>query len=85
MSRMWPRFLGTPAIAVPALEALHETTAVVAVVCQPAGRRGAASRLAHPAVKVAPARLGLPVINPSRSGRGSSPSGCGGSPLTWPS
>lgn len=57
-------FFGTPAIAVPALRALHETTTVAAVVCQPDRPSGRGLSLTPPAVKVAAAGLGLPVLQP---------------------
>ncbi len=57
-------FFGTPAIAVPALRALHESTAVEAVVCQPDRPSGRGLALTPPAVKVAAAGLGLPVRQP---------------------
>jgi len=61
-------FLGTPEFAVPTLEALagapaHQVTAVVCQPDRPAGRGGA---LRAPAVKLAAARLGIPVYQPQR-------------------
>jgi methionyl-tRNA formyltransferase len=59
-------FFGTPEIAVPALEALAETTNLLAVVCQPdrpAGRK----LLPRPcAVKLFAERVGIPVHQPER-------------------
>ena len=66
MSRIRSVFFGTPAIAVPALEALHETTDLVAVVCQPDRPAGRGLQLAEPAVKLAAARLGKPVHQPTK-------------------
>jgi len=57
-------FFGTPAIAVPALRALHETTALVAVVCQPDRPAGRGLELSQPAVKVSALALGVPVHQP---------------------
>jgi methionyl-tRNA formyltransferase len=63
-------FLGTPAFAVPSLEALDRSRDraaldLVAVVTQPdrAGNRG---RLTVPAVKARALALGLPVLQPAR-------------------
>lgn len=65
-SRIRTVFFGTPAIAVPALEALHETTQLLAVVCQPDRPAGRGLALSEPAVKVAAVRLGLPVYQPQK-------------------
>jgi methionyl-tRNA formyltransferase len=59
-------FFGSPEIAVPFLEALAGATDVVAVVSQPDRPAGRGQKLAEPAVKVAAARLGLPVMQPER-------------------
>ena len=59
-------FFGTPAIAVPALRALHENTSVAAVVCQPDRPSGRGMALTPPAVKLAAEELGLPVHQPTR-------------------
>lgn len=59
-------FFGTPAIAVPALEALHEVAEVVGVVCQPDRPAGRGMALRPPPVKTAAARLGLPVHQPKK-------------------
>ncbi len=59
-------FFGTPEIAVPALEALHEIADVVGVVCQPDRPAGRGMSLRPPAVKVAAERLGLPVHQPAK-------------------
>ncbi|MCX5931390.1 MAG: methionyl-tRNA formyltransferase [Cyanobacteria bacterium] len=60
-------FWGTPAYAVPSLEALvaagHE---LVGVVSQPDRRRGRGSALVPSAVKAKALELGLPVVTPSR-------------------
>jgi methionyl-tRNA formyltransferase len=60
-------FLGTPAFAVPSLEALaaagHE---IAAVVSQPDRPRGRGQHDAAPPVKEAALRLGLPVYQPER-------------------
>ncbi|HLY16507.1 MAG TPA: methionyl-tRNA formyltransferase [Bryobacteraceae bacterium] len=60
-------FLGTPAFAVPTLEALVAAGhAVVLVVTQPDRPRGRGQTLAAPPVKEAALRLGLPVYQPER-------------------
>ncbi len=60
-------FLGTPAFAVPTLEAMvragHD---VAAVVTQPDRPRGRGQSAAPPPVKVAAAALGIPVYQPER-------------------
>jgi methionyl-tRNA formyltransferase len=60
-------FLGTPAFAVPTLEAIvaagHQ---VLAVVTQPDRPRGRGQQAAAPPVKEAALRLGLPVYQPER-------------------
>jgi methionyl-tRNA formyltransferase len=60
-------FLGTPAFAVPTLEAIvqagHEVTAVLT---QPDRPRGRGQQMAAPPVKEAAIRLGLPVYQPER-------------------
>lgn len=57
-------FFGTPAIALPALRALAETTELVAVVCQPDRPAGRGLALAEPAVKQAARELGIEVHQP---------------------
>jgi methionyl-tRNA formyltransferase len=59
-------FMGTPAIAVPSLEALAERFEVALVVCQP--DRPAGRGLAHkpPPVKARALELGLPVEQPEK-------------------
>jgi methionyl-tRNA formyltransferase len=59
-------FFGSPAFAVPFLEALVEAAEVAAVVSQPDRPAGRGRALAEPAVKVAARRLGLPVLQPER-------------------
>lgn len=59
-------FFGTPAFAVPALEALHRATQVVGVVSQPDRRAGRGMQLTAPAVKQTALALGLPVIQPEK-------------------
>ena len=59
-------FFGTPAIAVPALRALHACAEVTAVVCQPDRARGRGLELSAPAVKTAAQELGLPVLQPQK-------------------
>jgi methionyl-tRNA formyltransferase len=57
-------FFGTPAIAVPALRALHETTELVGVVCQPDRPAGRGLALREPPVKTAARELGLEAHQP---------------------
>jgi len=59
-------FFGSPAFAVPFLEAVAEATRLVAVVSQPDRPAGRGRELAAPAVKVAARRLGVPVLQPAR-------------------
>ncbi len=59
-------FMGSPAFAVPALEALAQAYPVVGVVTQPDRPAGRGSRLRPAAVKVAAERLGLPVFQPEK-------------------
>jgi methionyl-tRNA formyltransferase len=59
-------FFGSPAIAVPFLEAMAQATNVVAVVSQPDRPAGRGQQLAEPAVKIAARSLGLPVLQPEK-------------------
>ncbi len=59
-------FMGTPAFAVPSLQALAEQHSVVGVVTQPDRPAGRGRQVASPAVKVAAQAAGLPVIQPRR-------------------
>jgi methionyl-tRNA formyltransferase len=59
-------FFGSPAIAVPFLEAVAQATNVVAVVSQPDRPAGRGQQLAEPAVKIAARSLGLPVLQPEK-------------------
>ena len=59
-------FFGSPAFAVPFLEAVAQVADVVAVVTQPDRAAGRGRALTEPAVKVAARRLGVPVIQPER-------------------
>jgi methionyl-tRNA formyltransferase len=59
-------FFGTPAIAVPALDALCSIAEVVAVVCQPDRPAGRGLTLTPPPVKVRALELGLPVNQPTK-------------------
>ncbi|MBS1784578.1 MAG: methionyl-tRNA formyltransferase [Acidobacteria bacterium] len=65
---MAPRvaFLGTPAVAVPALRALAESTRVDAVFCNPDKPAGRGRALAAPPVKEAALELGLQIHQPLR-------------------
>jgi methionyl-tRNA formyltransferase len=59
-------FFGSPAFAVPFLEAVAEVTQVVAAVSQPDRPAGRGREVAEPAVKVAARRLGVPTLQPER-------------------
>jgi methionyl-tRNA formyltransferase len=59
-------FLGTPAFAVPTLEAVARAHDVISVVTQPDRPKGRGQELAPPPVKEAALRLGLPVYQPER-------------------
>jgi methionyl-tRNA formyltransferase len=59
-------FMGTPAFAVPSLEALARGHTVTGVVTQPDRPSGRGRQVLEPAVKTAAGRLGLPVIQPRR-------------------
>ncbi len=59
-------FFGSPAFAVPCLEALHVLSEIAAVVCQPDKPRGRGLEVAPPAVKVRALALGLPVVQPAK-------------------
>jgi methionyl-tRNA formyltransferase len=64
MTRPRTVFFGTPEIAVPTLEALGETTELVAVVCQPDRPAGRGLELSEPAVKRAARELGVELHQP---------------------
>lgn len=66
MQRIRALFFGTPAIAVPSLEALHSLSQVVAVVCQPDRPSGRGLALTPPPVKARALELGLPVVQPEK-------------------
>ncbi len=59
-------FLGTPAFAVPTLEAVARRHEVISVITQPDRPKGRGQELAASAVKQAAVRLGLPVYQPER-------------------
>ena len=59
-------FFGSPAFAVPSLDALHSLAEVVGVVCQPDKPAGRGLTLTPPAVKVRAIELGLPVVQPTK-------------------
>jgi methionyl-tRNA formyltransferase len=59
-------FMGTPAFAVPSLEALTREYTVAGVVTRPDQPAGRGRRLTEPEVKIAAQRLGLPIIQPRR-------------------
>jgi methionyl-tRNA formyltransferase len=59
-------FFGTPAIAVPALDALASLAEIAGVVCQPDRPAGRGLALQPPPVKVRAQELGLPVMQPQK-------------------
>jgi methionyl-tRNA formyltransferase len=59
-------FFGTPAFAVPCLDALAKIATVVGVVCQPDKPVGRGLTLTPPPVKVRAAELGLTVVQPTK-------------------
>jgi methionyl-tRNA formyltransferase len=59
-------FLGTPAFAVPTLEAVARKHEVISVITQPDRPKGRGQELAASPVKQAAVRLGLPVYQPER-------------------
>jgi methionyl-tRNA formyltransferase len=59
-------FFGSPAFAVPFLEAVASATELVTVVSQPDRPAGRGQQLTEPAVKVAARELGLSVLQPER-------------------
>lgn len=59
-------FFGTPAIAVPSLDALHALAEIVGVVCQPDRPAGRGLALKPPPVKVRALELGLLVLQPAK-------------------
>jgi methionyl-tRNA formyltransferase len=65
---MAPRivFMGTPAFAVPSLEACLEVGEVVAVVTQPDKPKGRGQEVQPPPVKVRALEAGLPVLQPPK-------------------
>lgn len=66
MQKIRALFFGTPAIAVPSLEALAEVAEVVAVVCQPDRPAGRGLSVTAPPVKERALALGLPVVQPQK-------------------
>ena len=59
-------FLGTPAFAVPSLDALAEVATVVGVVCQPDKPQGRGMTLTAPPAKARAVELGLAVKQPTK-------------------
>lgn len=59
-------FFGTPALAVPSLEAVHAIADVALVICQPDRPAGRGMKLRAPAVKERALALGLPVEQPTK-------------------
>jgi methionyl-tRNA formyltransferase len=59
-------FFGTPAFAVPSLDALREVSEVVGVVCQPDKPAGRGLTVVAPPVKARAALLGIPVVQPTK-------------------
>jgi methionyl-tRNA formyltransferase len=59
-------FFGTPAIAVPALDALCDLFEVAVVVCQPDRPAGRGLELRPPAIKLRALERGVPVMQPTK-------------------
>ena len=59
-------FFGSPAFAVPSLDALADVAEVVGVVCQPDRPAGRGLTLTPPAVKVRATERGVPVVQPTK-------------------
>ncbi len=59
-------FFGTPAIAVPSLDALTNVAEVSLVVCQPDKPKGRGLEMAPPPVKARALDLGIPVLQPTK-------------------
>jgi methionyl-tRNA formyltransferase len=59
-------FFGSPAFAVPSLDALCAIAEVVGVVCQPDKPSGRGLTLSPPAIKVHALQRGLPVVQPTK-------------------
>jgi methionyl-tRNA formyltransferase len=59
-------FFGSPAFAVPSLDALAQVAEVVGVVCQPDKPAGRGLVMKAPAVKERAIELGLPVVQPTK-------------------
>lgn len=66
MPRARALFFGSPAFAVPSLEALAEVAEVVGVVCQPDRPAGRGLALTPPPVKVRAEQMGAPVVQPTK-------------------
>ncbi|MFA5974542.1 MAG: methionyl-tRNA formyltransferase [Elusimicrobiota bacterium] len=61
-------FLGTPAIAVPFLERLHQQTSIQSVITNPDQPAGRGYEVKSSPVKEAALRLGLPLLQPEKAG-----------------
>ena len=59
-------FMGSPDFAVPCLRAVHQQHQVLAVMSQPDRPQGRGRKVAQPAVKLAAAELGIPVLQPAK-------------------
>ncbi len=59
-------FFGSPAFALPVLEALHSTFGVVVVVAQPNKPAGRGQKITPPAVAVRATELNLPLLQPEK-------------------
>ncbi len=67
MSRYRVVFMGTPAFAVPSLNALARTEEVTLVVTNPDRPAGRGQELTAPPVKIEALRLGIPVFQPEKA------------------
>jgi methionyl-tRNA formyltransferase len=66
MAKFRAAFFGSPAFAIPSLDALAPIADVVAVVCQPDKPAGRGLTLTPPPVKVRATELGIPVVQPTK-------------------
>jgi len=66
-SRLRTVFMGTPAFAVPSLDALSQSVDVTLVLCNPDRPAGRGRALAAPPVKVEAVRRGIPVFQPEKA------------------
>ena len=66
MARLRAAFMGSPAFAVPSLQAVARRCELCVVVCQPDRPAGRGRKLTAPAVKLAAQPLGVPILQPAK-------------------